>query len=276
MNNGQTPAAPPPIPPPASAVPPPKKSGARRASLIVAGIGCLLLILGAAGVGVAGYLALLNADRANRDSAADDVEKSVEEMVEELRIPDAEKRKVLEPVRDLAAKMRKGEVSAFRGLQRETVILSSPVPAMILAMSFESLYIEPSGLTQEEKAGARVTVARFASGLISSRIPNEQVIQFGIAEARFASGDHSTIPSDKMRTKHILDMTWPYMRERGGRHFKTAMADAEIRQCLEMMRDAADAAGIDERAEASNLADATRKAIEKGMCEEAEKDRSSK
>jgi hypothetical protein len=94
---------------------------------------------------------------------------------------------------------------------------------MILAMGFESTYVERSGLTQEEKAGARVTVARYASGLASSKIPNECVFLDGSGDAHFASGSRQRIPGDRVKTAHILDMTWPYVTEDGRRRFKAAM-----------------------------------------------------
>lgn len=211
--------------------------------LEAAGVGCLVLIV----VGlIAGVVVYYKWEGWVRSIAAKGAEVAAEGMMDELGIPADEKEAAMKPVRELARRIRDGEVGLEQVGAIAEALAEGPALAAVMARGFEVRYLRPSDLTDEEKTAGYVAISRFVQGVSTGKIPKEkaeEVRDVCTVETVEADGNETRKPKDSITTE-------------------------ELKSCLKIMKDAADAAGIENREFKVDLAAELRKAIEAGMARE--------
>ena len=208
--------------------------------LQLAGIGCLALVCLAVVLGIVLYF---KAESWARAAGAKLAEVMVEEMVEEVGLSEEEKLSVRKSVREFARKIREGEVSAEQIAAVLEEFAEGGAWAALLMRGFETKYLEPSDLPEEEKAAGRVTVGRFVEGLASEDVPAKRLEEISDIVTYEAVG------SDGRKQRRLKD----------------SITTEELRACLSTMKDAADAAGVEDRQFTHDIGEMIEAAIGRGM-----------
>lgn len=204
------------------------------------GVGCLVLLV--AGV-ASGYYVWIKKDEWARRAAAFTAEKMFEGVVDGLNIPEKEKKAVMKPVRAFAQEIREGKVSMEQGTAVMQALVKGPLVVILMLRAFETKYLEPSALSEEEKENARVQISRYAHGLVTEKIPQKETDKISAIVAVTTADSHGN-------TKKTL---------------KESLSDEEVRQCLKIMKTATAEAGIPEREFKFDVTKEIQKAIAKGM-----------
>ncbi len=208
--------------------------------LEAAGIGCLVLVV--LGL-VAGAVVYYKWESWARTAGAKLAEAAAGSMMDELGIPADEKEAAMKPVREFTRKIRDGEVSMEQVGAVAKALKEGPALAAMLARGFEARYLNPSDLPEEEKKAGHVAISRFVQGVSTGKIPKE-------------------------KPKEIRDVCTVKTVDAEGnekRKLKDSITTEELKSCLKTMKDAADAAEIEDREFKVDLAAEIRKAIEAGM-----------
>ncbi len=200
-----------------------------------AGIGCLALVLAGGLVGVWAYR---NAGRLLRTGAAHMLDKGAEVMFEAMQLEAEDRQAAMAAIAELSEQVRTGELTMEQGGEILTALAEGPLPMIVALRLFETTILEPSALDAETKAQGRVTVSRFAEGLVRGSIPPE-------------------------KGEEALDAISVQKEDR--REMKPDLTTAELIGCLEIMKTAADEAGIEDRKFTYDLAEEIRKVIRRGL-----------
>ena len=206
----------------------------------MAGVGCLVLIV--LGV-VVGLVVWAKWEGWARAAGAAGVELVAEEMMSELGLTEEEKDGAMGPVREFAQQIRDGEVTLAQAIAVGEELVDGPAFAVLLTRGFEGKYLAASELSDAEKQEGHVTLTRFAQGVSTERIPTtkaEEISQIVTIETTDSEGE---------TTKEL----------------KETITTEELKSCLAIMKDSADAAGVEDREFTFDLAEEIRKAIENGM-----------
>ena len=108
-------------------------------------------------------------------------------------------------------------------------------------------YVQAGALSEDEKKAAHITVTRFTQGLIDETVSTEtkdEITAIVTETSVDSSGDEST-------------------------DLKDSITDEELKECLKLMKDAADKAGIENKEFKVDIAEEIRKAIEAGLASAA-------
>lgn len=208
----------------------------------MAGVGCLVLV--AIGI-VAGMVVYFKAKDWARAGIAAVTEKVTEKMVKELGLSEAERESAMEPIREFAQRIRDGEVSLEQGGRVMEALTEGPAFAVLMMHVFERKYLAGPELSEEEKQEGHVTITRFVRGVSTGSIPKtkiEEISKIVMLETTDSEGETTKKPKDTITAE-------------------------ELKSCLTIMKDSADAAGIEEKEFTFDLGEEIRKAIEKGMAE---------
>ncbi len=212
--------------------------------LHAAGIGCLVLVV----IGViAGVVVYYKAGSWARAAVAVGVEAAAEKTMENLNLPQDEMNAAMEPIREFTQKIRDGEVTLEQALAVGEALAGGPALAAVMARGFEVKYLHPSDLPDDEKQAGHVAISRFVNGVSTDRIPDEKA---------------------KEKVKEIGDIVTVKTTDSAGKTTKQpkdALTAEELRSCLKIMKDAADAAGVEQREFVVDLAAEIRKAIAIGL-----------
>lgn len=204
------------------------------------GITCLGLILIAIATGVVVYL---NAETWSRQGAAWVGRMGAEAIIDEFNLPADEKQKVMVPIEQLFAGVEDGTVTLEQMGIALGEIASGGTMGALAARAFEVNYVETSGLTEEEKQQARMTLSRFVQGAIEQKISQEQV-------QAIVDQVSATTTDAEGNVKQTL---------------KDSLADEELKTALEQMKQAADDAGIAEEKFAFDLAELVQQAVDRAL-----------
>jgi hypothetical protein len=205
-----------------------ESAGTRR----VAGIGCLGVLLLAA---LAAYLTLTNWNKV--------IVAGFAATLDRLQLPAEEKAAALAPIREMADKVRTGELSAARADAVTRSIERGPVPSLCVLRVTELTLLPNAGLPADEVEPGRRTVTRFAQGTLEGRIEASKVAEV------------------------VRILTVPPGRRESAtpRRPKPALSAVEMRQSLKIMKAAADYAGIEDRVFAIDLAAEIRRVVSAGL-----------
>ena len=206
----------------------------------IGGIGCLLLLVVAL---VGGYFAFKNKDILVRAGTAKVMIVGAEAMFSGFQMSAEDKEAAMAPIHELAAKIKSGEVSMEQGGKILEELAQSSLPIVMTLKAFDVAHLQPSELSADEKKTARITMSRFAKGLMDKSI------------------DQSTgkAISDIVTTKTIGT------DGKESSELKKTITNQELTNCLQIMKEAADEAGIENKLFPVDIASEIRKAIEKGI-----------
>lgn len=147
----------------------PKKSGG---GCVTAIIGCLVVCLVLAGVACGvGYYIYINFGV----MAANLAESQLNSTIDEFDLPDDQKKGMKEQVSRVAQGYRDGDISMEQIGTVVENILESPAFTAVPVEIARVKYIEPSGLSDEEKADAKKQLQRIAKGAFEDKISEDEL-----------------------------------------------------------------------------------------------------
>lgn len=174
-----------------------------------------------------------------REWAADFGSQVVKESLDQTDLPEAEKAEIGVEVDRLARAFREGKISTERAAALVQNLAASPLATSIIVSVVDSKYLDRSGLSDEEKAEGRKSLARFARGVLDNDIPE-------------ASRDATM---QKMATKDAA----------GNWQLKQSVTDDELRVFLAAAKSDADAAQIGDQPEVVDPSEELRKIIDEAL-----------
>jgi hypothetical protein len=199
-------ASTPPVPP--IMQPPPKKTGCTCVGCLLgcAGVTLVLMLVG----GIAGWWVYKQLPGLARQA--------VDQAVNQSDLSDEDKKVVMAQVDRLVDGYQQGKVDLPKLGQFFEQLSKSPLMDLMIAYAAKVKYIDPSGLTPEEKAAADRTLQRVARGVIGKKISDDDLD---------AALDHISSESPG-----------------GGREFREKVSDEELRAFLGECQRLADEAQI--------------------------------
>lgn len=204
------------------------------------GITCLGLILIAA---VTAGVVYMNAETWSRQGFAFVAEQAATSLVDTFQLPEKEKQEAMVPIRKFLDGVRDGSVSLEQMGNVIAALMEGPTFAVFLGRAFEAKYLDSANLNEDEKKAARVTVTRFVQGSINEKIQQDTI------DTVMDQISVQTVDAQGNTTRKLKD----------------TLTDAELQKALEIMKTAADEAGVAEEQFDFNLKDEIQKAIDRGM-----------
>jgi hypothetical protein len=195
-----------------------------------------------------GIVAYFKAESWARSAGATLVEVMTEQIMDEMGLSEEEKSSASVPVREFTQKIRDGEASMEQIKAVAEEFAEGKAWAALLLRGFQTKYLEPSELTDDEKAAGRVLVGRFTDGLLKESIPMErlnEISEIVTYETTDADGDEQ-------------------------RKLKDSITIEELKSCLAIMKEAADKGGVEDREFTHDIGEMIGDAIDKGMARGAE------
>jgi hypothetical protein len=181
--------------------------------------GCLLGCLAAVIVFfVVGAIAVFWVSRNFRTWFSAGASVLVNQAVDESELPVEEKQQIKDHVKDFFAAYEEGRISNDQLGLLVQKFAESPLMTTFVASAVETKYLDKSGLSEEEKADARLTLQRFMRGVIDNKIDNQA------------------------RTRALSNVADP--QPDGNWQFRETVTDAEIRAFVTEAKKAADDAQI--------------------------------
>lgn len=165
--------------------------------------------------------------------------KTVEAMVEQSKLPEAEKQEIMAEVRRAADLLAEGKMSPEQMTRLFDGFMESPLFTSFFVTAIENEYLQPSGLDEEEKAEARVTLHRLIRGAVDKQI-DEETLDNLLADVTERDGQG--------------EMT---LREK--------ISDEELRTFLANAKQAVDDAGVAEDAPPIDPSDEIRRVVDEAM-----------
>jgi len=100
---------------------------------------------------------------------------AIEAGIEESELPDQEKVELKAELKRLREGFLEGDISDEQMLRVVEALVQSPLIRMLVVAAIETHYVKNSGLNEEEKVEAKVSLQRFASGMMSKKIGEEDL-----------------------------------------------------------------------------------------------------
>ncbi|MEQ8850521.1 MAG: hypothetical protein RIB32_01915 [Phycisphaerales bacterium] len=141
-----------------------RRGGALAGCLIALGVVLVLLIAG-------GVFVALNW----RGWTAGAMESGLVTMVEDSDLSNTEKSEVIVEVKRLTSAFRAGDVTVEELGRIFEELAESPLLAAVVVYGTSKEYVDPSGLSEEEKAQAKITLSRLTRGAIEEKITFEEL-----------------------------------------------------------------------------------------------------
>lgn len=212
----------------------PKKSGGGCTTAI---IGCLVVSLVLAGVACGvGYYVYINIGV----MAANLAESQLNSAIDEFDLPDDQKAGMKEQVSRVAQGYRDGDISMEQLGGVAENLLQSPAFTAVPVEIARSKYIEPSGLSDEEKADAKKQLQRIAHGAFEKKISEDELT--ALLDGRIA---------DKQAD--------------GNLQFRDEVPDEDLRDLIAAAKDLADEKGVEDQNFEIDLAAELKKAVDKAL-----------
>ncbi|MHC4878927.1 MAG: hypothetical protein ACYTGL_20950 [Planctomycetota bacterium] len=213
---------------------PPKKEG--MSGCAIAAIGCgvvalLILILG----GITAFWVAQNA----RELGADFASTALKQGIRELDLPANQVTRINARIDDVAQQFKDEKLTLEEVGSIFQQIAEGPLMPAGLALVAKRMYVRDSGLSEDEKAAAELSLHRFARGSIDQTIPEAE----------------RDAVLDLISTKDA----------QGNRQFEQALTDDEVRGFVAAAKKAADDAGVPEKVPEINFADEFDKAIDEAL-----------
>lgn len=225
---------------------PPKPSGGGGTVKVV------LIVLAAivlAGVLVcAGIFAAVNyAVQQARQLAADVSRQTLVDMVEQSEMEAEDKQAVIAQIDRVAADFKSGKITLEQVGQVMEELAQSPLFVLLMVRAAESKYVLPSGLSDEEKTQATLTLERVARGVFEKKI----------------DPDSLDAALDPISTTDA----------QGQRQLKERVSDDELRAFLAECRKLADGAGMPAERFSVDIGDEIKRSVDRALSERALSDR---
>jgi len=220
----------------AEVVEPPRRSG-WNACLI----GCLVVFL--IGVllcgGIAWYV-YANLGRF-KTIVSDAARQAIVSGIRESDLPEEEKQAIIAQVDRVVDQYKSGQISTQQLQRVMQELAESPLMGAILIYSVEVQYVQPSGLSDEEKQQARRTLQRVLRGATEEKIRLEELE---------AAMEHVTVK-----------------RANGQRELKQKVTDDELRAFLAALKKKADEAEIPDEPFEIKISEEFRQAVDRALGE---------
>jgi hypothetical protein len=208
----------------------------RRSKWTTCLIGCLIVL----GVIMVIVIALVIwVARSWRGWAADFGTQAVRQGIASSDLPQQEKDEIMVQVDRVAKELREGRLSMEQAGKIIEKVLHSPLMPSLVVAAVEKQYFERSKLSDDEKKEGRVTLQRFARGVIDKKI-EEQGIDAVMG--------------------HIADR-----QPNGGWQLRPQVSDDELRAALKEAKTRADAAGIPDQPEKFDPSDEFKRIIDEAI-----------
>jgi hypothetical protein len=217
----------------------PQREKRQRSWLSTCLIGCLVIVVvGLLVVGVGVYWITQNWRGWTSTAGA----QAVMQNVNASDLPEQEKREIEVQVKRVADAFGDGRISFEQLGKIIEKLMESPVLTTIIVSTAETKYLDPSGLSDEEKDEARITIQRFTRGAVDGTIDQNSM---------------------DMALEHIADP-----QEGGGWRLRMRVSDAELRAFLAVAKAEADEANIPEEPEEFDASDEIKRIIDDAMGEQ--------
>lgn len=210
----------------------------KRSALATCLTGCLILFVV---VLVLGVIAGIYAYRKFPEWAAIGISETAKQVINETDLPEEEKVDISVQIDRLADATRERKLSLPQMGEFLQNLVQSPLMTTLAMSMVDKKYIEPSGLSDEEKAAARVTVQRFMRGAIDQQISE--------AEVEKAMAPVSTRQPD------------------GNMELKEKVTDDELKEFLAAAKEQANAAKIPEEVAAVDPSDEFKRLVDQTLGE---------
>ncbi len=174
-----------------------------------------------------------------RQFGTDIATSAMKDALDEVEIPDDQRQRIDARIDGVGQRFKDGELEFEQVVAIFERISESPLLSAGMSLFFKRAYLKDSGLSEEEKQAAEVSIQRFARGVIDKSIPKET------SDAALNIISHED-------------------RE-GAREFKGKLSDDELRAFLAATTTAADEAGIAATVPEFNFADEFDKAVHEAL-----------
>jgi hypothetical protein len=218
----------------AELVEPQRPSGARACL-----IGCLIVF--AIGVCLCGGVAwFVRAHLGTiRTFVADTAREAIVSGIQESDLDEDEKQAVIAQVDHLVEQYKSGEIT-MEQLGRVTEELAqSPLMGALVMVSIDTQYIQPSGLSVEEKEQAQRIMQRVLRGFLEEKIRQEELEDI---------------------LDHVMDR-----REDGSREMKDSVSDGDLRVFVAQLKERADAAEIPDEPFEVKISEEFRQSVDRAL-----------
>lgn len=216
--------------------PVPRKEGMSGCAIAAIGCGAMLVLLLIVG-GFGAWWVANNARAIGSDLAAQVLKGSLRE----LDLPPDQQKRIDARIDDVAQQFKEEKLTGDDVGRIFQKISQGPLMPAGLALFVKRVYIRDSGLSEDEKAAAEVSIHRFARGVIDESIPETE-------------------------RESVLD-TISTKNAQGQREFKNNLSDDEVRTFVDAAKQAADDAGVAEEVPEINFADEFDKAVDEALSE---------
>jgi hypothetical protein len=176
--------------------PPPPRSNWLRGCLL----GCLAVVVLFL---ILGVVATIWISRNWRAWTANTMSMAIKVSIDETGLPDAEKEQIKAEVDRGANLFRDGKISNEQAARLVETIMASPLMTALITSGAEKKYLDSSGLSDEEKSEAKVTLQRFARGIIDNKI-NQQTRDAAMQHISETQADGSRRLRDKVSDAELL------------------------------------------------------------------------
>jgi hypothetical protein len=218
----------------AEVVEPPQRTAAKTCL-----IGCLIMFVLAICVcgGFAWYIyANLGKIKALMSDAA---REAIVSGIRQSELNEEEKDAIIAQVDRVVEQYKTGEITTEQLGRVMGELSQSPLMGVIMIYSIEAKYIQPSGLTDEEKQQSRRTMQRVLRAVLEEKVQQEEL-------------------EDAL--DYVMDR-----RADGSRDFKDSVSDGDLRAFLAKLKDHADGAEIPDEPFEVRISDEFRQAVDRAL-----------
>jgi hypothetical protein len=211
----------------------------RRSWLSTCLFGCLIIaVVGVVLAAIAAYWIAQNW----RGWMASFVSEGINQSIDAADLPQQEKDEIKVQVNRVADSFRNNRISNDQMRVMFQELIDSPIFSTIAVYTAEAKYLAPSGLPDEEKAEARITVQRFVRGAVEGTIEQNSI---------------------DAALQHVADWEGD-----DGWQLRESVTDAELRAFLAVAKTEADNANVPEEPAEFDPSDEIKRIIDKAMGEQ--------
>lgn len=217
----------------------PRRAGMSGCAKLTIGCGVLCAVGAVVALVVVAWIAA-NARKFGADLAT----AGMKEALKELKLPADQQQRIFDRIDDVGERFKEKEITLEEVARIFENIGKGPLIPAGMVLVVERAYLDESGLDEEEKTAARVTIQRFTHGAVRKMIPQTKVDE-------------------------VLDTITETKNNKGERKFRHPISDEELRNFLDQAMQAADEANVPEDVPKINFADEFDKAIDQALGEAA-------
>jgi len=164
---------------------------------------------------------------------------AIETSIDASELPDQEKVELIAELKRLRDGFGEGSISDKQMIQVAEALIQSPLIRIFVVTAVETHYVVNSGLDDKEKANARVALQRFAAGIMSKKIGQDDLDEV---------------------LSHIADRD-----AEGSLIIRQLVTDEDLRAFLDAAAEKADAAGIPAEIEPIDPSDELKRIIDSAL-----------